>query len=241
MIRRRALAFVVGLIALGAFPASALAAFGFEPGPAGFRSVSLTSDEPKPEVGTLAGSHPYQTVTEFNLNMGGETGGIPYTDGDLRTLEIDLPPGYVENPRRCTNAPRPNSTRRGFRPTGRPSRGRTATSRARSAPSRSVATSRAARQGPLASSTSSPRQERLGDRLQPLRRADRADAAAARNRIPIRRHPQPARLPPAVRHLRAPARHLGDPVVGRARRPAGRLPQRGRSALLRGQMQRRSR
>ena len=107
MIRRRALAFVVGLIALGAFPASALAAFGFEPGPAGFRSVSLTSDEPKPEVGTLAGSHPYQTVTEFNLNMGGESGGIPYTDGDLRTLEIDLPPGYVENPQavhKCTPA-----------------------------------------------------------------------------------------------------------------------------------------
>src|SRR5262249_1000052 len=98
MIRRKALAAVVGLIALGAFPASASASFGFLPGPEGVRSVSLTSDEPHPEMATLAGSHPYQTVTEVNLNMGGESGGIPYTDGDLRSLEIDMPPRSVANP-----------------------------------------------------------------------------------------------------------------------------------------------
>jgi hypothetical protein len=107
MIRRRALAAALGLIALGAFPASASADFGFLPGAEGVRSVSLTSDEPHPEMATLAGSHPYQTVTEFKLNMGGESGGIPYTDGDLRSLEIDMPPGYVENPsalHKCTQA-----------------------------------------------------------------------------------------------------------------------------------------
>jgi hypothetical protein len=98
MIRRWTLAMALGLVVFGASPASALADFGFLPGKEGFSAAALTSDEPKPEMATLAGSHPYQIVGEFNLKMGGESGGVPYTDGDLRTLEVELPPGLVENP-----------------------------------------------------------------------------------------------------------------------------------------------
>src|SRR4051794_39658820 len=107
MIRRWALASVLGLVALAGSPAVASADFGFLPGDEGFFSAPFNSDEPNPERANLAGSHPYQTVTELNFKMGGESGGVPFTDGDLRDLEIDLPPGFVENPSaldKCTPA-----------------------------------------------------------------------------------------------------------------------------------------
>jgi hypothetical protein len=107
MIRRWVLAVILGLLALGSLPASAWADFGFLPGEEGFELRTLTSDEPDPGETALAGSHPNQMVTEFNLKMGGESGGVPYTDGDLRNLEIDLPPGLIENPSalpKCTQA-----------------------------------------------------------------------------------------------------------------------------------------
>ena len=78
-------------LALWLLPSAAQADFGFLPGEAGF-NVTATSDV-EGEPATLAGSHPYSLVTEINFNQIGE-----FSDGDLRNLELDLPPGLIENP-----------------------------------------------------------------------------------------------------------------------------------------------
>ena len=55
-------------------PGVRVGSFGFQlRGAPGFRSVSLTSDEPKPETATLAGSHPVPDGDRINLNLGGES------------------------------------------------------------------------------------------------------------------------------------------------------------------------
>jgi hypothetical protein len=72
-------------------PSTASAAFGFVPGPGGFNAV------PRAEGGeaeaTAAGSHPFSVVTEVNLNKSGQ-----YSEMDLKDLQLDLPPGLIENP-----------------------------------------------------------------------------------------------------------------------------------------------
>jgi hypothetical protein len=70
---------------------AANAAFGFLPGEAGFKATATAAAGG--EVATLAGSHPYSLVTEVNLNKAGE-----FSDGDLKDLTYDLPPGLIENP-----------------------------------------------------------------------------------------------------------------------------------------------
>jgi hypothetical protein len=72
------------------------AAFGFLPGEAGFKATATGSAGG--EAATLAGSHPYSLVTEVALNKAGE-----FSDGDLKDLTYDLPPGLIENP---TSIPR---------------------------------------------------------------------------------------------------------------------------------------
>jgi hypothetical protein len=50
---------------------------------------------------TLAGSHPYALVTKLGFALAPEPPaqpGGPYTDGDLRDLGLELPPGLIENP-----------------------------------------------------------------------------------------------------------------------------------------------
>jgi hypothetical protein len=94
-------------LALLVFASSASADFGLFPGPEGFSAV------PSAEGGApdrQAGSHPRALTTELNFNLGpdlpGEP-GVPVTDGDVRELQIELPPGLVENPSavtRCTQA-----------------------------------------------------------------------------------------------------------------------------------------
>jgi hypothetical protein len=51
-------------------------------------------------VDLQAGSHPYEMTTEigFGLDEGGSEPGGPYTDGDLRDLQIEEPSGLIENP-----------------------------------------------------------------------------------------------------------------------------------------------
>jgi hypothetical protein len=71
---------------------SAQAAFGFLPGPAGFEVSASQADG---AVADQAGSHPYSLTTKMNFNL--EAGGT-YSDGDVRDLRIEQPPGLVENP-----------------------------------------------------------------------------------------------------------------------------------------------
>ncbi len=99
MIRRLALAACAGLVvfALAASAApTAEASFGFQPGAEGF-DVTI-SEEGGVGAETRAGSHPYSIATNVNFNLGPEAPGGPFTDGDLRDLDLELPPGLIENP-----------------------------------------------------------------------------------------------------------------------------------------------
>lgn len=95
-------AFAVGCLSL---PGLAQAAPGFLPGQEGF-AVSVTKEGGAPE--SLAGSHPYAMRVGFGFNLAPEVPGQPrYTEGDLRNLRLELPPGLIENPTavgRCSAA-----------------------------------------------------------------------------------------------------------------------------------------
>jgi hypothetical protein len=81
--------------------------FGFLPGEEGF-AVSAIADGGA--AATLAGSHPYQLGFDIGFNLGGEfegQPGVPFSDGDLRNLRIQMPPGLIVNPAAvpmCTGA-----------------------------------------------------------------------------------------------------------------------------------------
>ena len=79
----------IGILALLALPTQANA-FSFLAGNAGFEA------KPQKEGGgasTQAGSHP----TALRLSVGFQ-GAPPFTEGDLRDLSLELPPGLFENP-----------------------------------------------------------------------------------------------------------------------------------------------
>ncbi|HEV7518066.1 MAG TPA: hypothetical protein VGR07_17340, partial [Thermoanaerobaculia bacterium] len=102
MRRRRHVAAVVfglafALVGLVAVP-TAQAGFGLRPGPEGF---SVAATEEGGSLDTQAGSHPLALTTEVNFNLGpGSPGepGVPFTDGDVKDLQLDLPAGLIENP-----------------------------------------------------------------------------------------------------------------------------------------------
>jgi hypothetical protein len=76
----------------------ARAEFGFPSGPAGF---STTASAIGGGPATLAGSHPETLGIEIAFNLGPESEGqpgVPFSDGDVKDLRIDLPPGLIENP-----------------------------------------------------------------------------------------------------------------------------------------------
>jgi hypothetical protein len=77
---------------------TASAAFGLRPGNEGF---SVSAREEGGSVDHQAGSHPYELTTTINLNLAPETpgeAGVRFSEGDLRELRLDLPPGLIENP-----------------------------------------------------------------------------------------------------------------------------------------------
>lgn len=84
---------VLAIVAVAA-PSSAHAAF----------SISTLEVTPESEGGgpaLLAGSHPYQLTTTLGLSLGPESPGqpgVPFSDGDLRDLTIEEPPGMIEDP-----------------------------------------------------------------------------------------------------------------------------------------------
>jgi hypothetical protein len=87
---------LVALVLAAWLPATASAAFGFLPGEAGFKVTASADAGGAPA--TLAGAHPYSLVTEIAFNKAGA-----FSDGDLRNLSYDLPPGLIEN---ATSVPR---------------------------------------------------------------------------------------------------------------------------------------
>jgi hypothetical protein len=95
-------------LAGGAGSAAAAGGFGLLPGSAGFE-VSV-SGEGGVVPDNRAGSHPYAITTNLNLNLepGSESQpGGPFTEGDLRDLDLEQPPGLIENPRavsKCSQA-----------------------------------------------------------------------------------------------------------------------------------------
>jgi hypothetical protein len=83
---------------LAAGAPAACADFGFKPAAEGFSSQPLREGDSPDQ---RAGAHPAALRTEVNFNLGPELPsepGVPVTDGDVRDLEIELPPGLVENP-----------------------------------------------------------------------------------------------------------------------------------------------
>ncbi len=82
----RLLAILCAALLAPALAAPSAGAFGLLPGDAGF---SVTSTEPDGAIADRAGSHPGALTTRIGLDASG---------GDLRDLEIDRPPGLVENP-----------------------------------------------------------------------------------------------------------------------------------------------
>jgi len=88
--RTRLAALPLCALALLVAPGSAQA-FDFLPGDAGFDADVFTEGIEAPA--TQAGSHP----VAMRIRVGFEQDG-PFTDGDLRNLDVELPPGLIENP-----------------------------------------------------------------------------------------------------------------------------------------------
>jgi hypothetical protein len=86
----------VAVIAAFWMPVAAQASFGFLPGSEGF-DVKI-AEEGGVGAETRAGSHPYSITTSVNFELGPEAPGGPFTDGDLRNLDLELPSGLIENP-----------------------------------------------------------------------------------------------------------------------------------------------
>jgi hypothetical protein len=96
--RRAAICLALVPVLLGLMAPAASGSFGFKPGAEGFAS-SATGEGGFVE--NRAGSHPVTLSTEVNFSLGPEAPGepgVPFSDGDVKDLEIDLPPGLVENP-----------------------------------------------------------------------------------------------------------------------------------------------
>ncbi len=88
----------IALAFLGITAAVASASFGFRTGSEGFASNARVEGG---GPASQAGSHPLELSTDVNFNLGPEAPGepgVPFTEGDVKDLEIDLPPGLIENP-----------------------------------------------------------------------------------------------------------------------------------------------
>jgi hypothetical protein len=86
-----------GLSALLA-PASASAAFGISS-----FDVSIANQDGTPA--TQAGSHPYELTTSFSFATTPGPNGQPMPDGNMKDVQIELPPGLIGNPNatpKCT-------------------------------------------------------------------------------------------------------------------------------------------
>ena len=90
---------VLLILALGlalTLPAPARAGFGLLPGAQGF-DVAITGEGGQ-GAEIRAGAHPYSIITTINFRIGPAEPGGPFSDGDLRDLDLALPAGLIENP-----------------------------------------------------------------------------------------------------------------------------------------------
>jgi hypothetical protein len=73
-----------------------------EPAPAGFEQLHATLSEPNGSAATGADSHPYEYTTEAAVNVvpAQPGAGLPFlpAGGDLKDIEVALPPGLIGNP-----------------------------------------------------------------------------------------------------------------------------------------------
>jgi hypothetical protein len=97
VIARKTIPALLGAFALLVLPTAAQADFGIAPG-----SAAVTALNRDGSVATQASSHPYSFTVEFELNTNpdGTTEG-----GEMRDAFVELPPGFVGNPRtmpRCS-------------------------------------------------------------------------------------------------------------------------------------------
>ena len=102
MIRRKAVLGLALLLVL-ALPTAARADFGLVPG-----STSITARNANGTIDEQASSHPYSFTVHFALKLNGaeETEG-----GKMRTVLVNLPPGFIGNP---TLAALPRCSRQAF-------------------------------------------------------------------------------------------------------------------------------
>jgi len=85
---------VLGAMALAAamFPPASASGFDFLPGSEGFQASVYEGDETPV---SKAGSHPVGVSFNVDFTL---AGAGPFTQGDLRTLSVELPPGLIERP-----------------------------------------------------------------------------------------------------------------------------------------------
>src|SRR3954451_23503834 len=80
---------LLGLLLLGAAPASA---------EFGFKDLSVEFEDSTGNPVTQAGAHPFAMTTTINMNtiLDAESKEVP--EGEIRDLEVRLPPGFVGDP-----------------------------------------------------------------------------------------------------------------------------------------------
>ncbi|HEV7400497.1 MAG TPA: hypothetical protein VGN84_09520 [Solirubrobacterales bacterium] len=86
------------LAGMALFVPQGAGAFDFLPEKEGFDAHVYAEGE---RVATQAGSHPVALTASFGFPF---EGGGPFTEGDLRNLSFELPPGLIENPTSTTTA-----------------------------------------------------------------------------------------------------------------------------------------
>jgi hypothetical protein len=89
---RTILAWCLAALLLLAAPVAARADFGLRPGAEGFDVAIHGEGE---ALDSEAGSHPVALTAAINFNL---EGAGPFSEGDVRNLELELPPGLIENP-----------------------------------------------------------------------------------------------------------------------------------------------
>lgn len=104
MTARLAAAAIAGLATMALLGGSARADFDFLPGAEGFEAV-VRADGGEPA--RIAGSHPHSITIRTRFELAPESPGQPgvFSDGDLRDLRLEMPPGMIENPAAVPRCP----------------------------------------------------------------------------------------------------------------------------------------